>query len=202
MRFRGNVFGNNVPGIATRDGTSVFSNKDTLYFNPADFYLTRNTQGNPIVNLDDGFSGALLTLMDNTVLTSGVVEGPVNFTRSGVGTYDIGDWWNPASPTIITVPQGVSMVKLTARLNLLSNAVAPADSGYMTLALLKNGQSWLPSQRTRFMTLGSVSHITVMHAPPLPVKPGDQITYTVVAVFSNSFSILARNSYISIEKVS
>lgn len=184
MRVVGNVLADNAPGVTFRDGVSTFDRKTTLHVNPADFYLTRASDGNPIVNLDNGFSGVLLEGLADNSYASGVTE-----TESWAPEYyDVGGWFSTGSPTVITVPAGVSMIKAWVKV-VMTPTGTPTAAGYVTVAILKNGAAFIAGQalaRYAIVAANGIATVITFETPAVFVTPGDQLSVQITTVYATA----------------
>lgn len=126
-------------------------------------YYTQNFYSN---NPISEFSGALLTLT-NTRTWKSTSYNNVDWDKA---EYDTSGFYNPKQPTRLTIPRGVSKVRISANIT-WATVGTKFDEGYRAMKILKNGKSapGLPYQRYMGISTspGNISSTVI------PVKEGD-----------------------------
>lgn len=126
-------------------------------------YYTQNFYSN---NPISEFSGALLTLT-NTRTWKSTSYNNVDWDKA---EYDTSGFYNPKQSTRLTIPRGVSKVRLSANIA-WATVGTKFDEGYRAMKILKNGKSapGLPYQRYMGISTspGNISSTVI------PVKEGD-----------------------------
>lgn len=119
------------------------------------------------------------------------------FFTFGVVDYDIGGWWNPAFPTRLTVPQGVTKVRVHAQCIWQANS-----TGLRQLVIKKNGAFYPGDPCVNVVAAGGTTTDIDTHSPVLMVQPGD---YFEAEGFQTSGGVLkllsSTGTYLAIEAV-
>ena len=119
------------------------------------------------------------------------------FVTFGVVDYDYGDWFNPAYPTRLTVPEGVTRVKVHGQCIWQSNS-----SGLRQIVIKKNGNFYPGDPCVNVEAAGVTTTDIDAHSPVLEVQTGD---YFEMEVFQNSGStinlLVSTGTYLAIEAV-
>lgn len=128
----------------------------------------------------------------DTGLTSGVNTTP-SFVQGG--GYDAGGWFNAGSPTILTVPAGVSLIQVWGRITVTPSGT-PATTSHFTVSVLKNGSGALfqPGAfalRYPMVFANNTASAPTFMSPPVVVSPGDQISFSFNATFAGAASVTA-----------
>jgi len=167
--------------VIFKNGIHTFT-YDTVSFNHSQFYLTKDSLGNPEVNLSELSprpinSRALLSKTTANTITDNAAAATLSWE---VEREDLGGWFTPASPTQLTVPSGVSLVRITCKVG-VADATAPGATSYTTLNVLKNGASLVPNEASRITSIPVTTIITVafVNTRVLTVVPGDVFTLTI-----------------------
>lgn len=203
MRVKGNILADNI-GQATgtirfTDGANTYPTADELNFNNNDFYLSRDLGGDPVLNMNDRFKGCLARMDTNNSLSTGVGE-LLTFTEE---LYDIGNWFTGPSGSSFTVPANVYRVIAFVRI-LVATTGTPANvaemfGSFLTITVLNNSIA-IPTGGTAVRTILNSGNTTISFSTaPLPVYPGDVLTFQVTATFPGSgitaVSVTAANTY-------
>lgn len=94
-------------------------------------------------------------------------------------TYDVGGWFASSGDSRMTVPSGVSYVRVYAQLNMANSA-----TGRREVSILTNGGASSPRPLWRELNPdASVTTTMSFVSPPIPVVAGD---YFEVTMFQNS----------------
>lgn len=194
-----------VPQVTVKDGIHIFTD-DTVSFNHNHFYLTKDSLGNPTVNLSESNPRPATSraVLSKTTATSIVDDAAATTLSWEVENEDLGNWFNPASPTQLVVPAGVSNVRVTCKVGVASGTAAGANS-YTTLSVLKNGTALVPNETHRLENISVSTVITVafVNSRVLPVSPGDIFTLTIaVNSWGANPAIATGPTYFSIEAIS
>ncbi|MEP9389668.1 hypothetical protein [Mesorhizobium sp. KR9-304] len=111
------------------------------YFTVVMYYFNASAQNVPAADanvwfaidvLPNPFSGALVKRTTNQLISSTTA-----IMTWEAEQYDVGGWWSGGSPTRLTVPSGVTKVRLTA------NIRPGSTSGKIFIRTLKNGSSFV-----------------------------------------------------------
>lgn len=155
----------------TGDDPTVFR-KPVLKFNRGDFYVTPDSSGNPIVNLAGSAPiGQVLAVLsaDMPNITAATITPLTGLISGGI---NIGGW--TIGDSSITVPAGVSKVKVIAQVDLSGETA----SGTRNITILKNGTNY----RTNLsidskLRGGAVGEALTIQATSfiLDVVPGDTL---------------------------
>ncbi len=97
----------------------------------------------------------------------------------GLAAYDFGGWFSPSTSTIVTVPNGVTRVRVLSQV-LFIGAFGAAD--IVKIAPTKNGSPILEGGRVSYLPKASVFNTWTMINPPFDVVPGDTLGVEVNAV--------------------
>lgn len=108
--------------------------------------------------------------------------------------YDTDGFWSAANPTRLTVPAGVTMVRLYGCLN------PTVLSGNLALSVYKNGASFRGGAQTGGPT-GYTNVMPSLATPPIPVVEGDYFELRFNRNASGSLTYGASQSYLAIEVV-
>jgi hypothetical protein len=89
--------------------------------------------------------------------------------------YDVGDWFAGGSPSLLTVPAGVTFARVGFRTS-ASIAGTPNAAGYLNAQIIKNGSAISPSMFARVNAIpvtGSIGAVVDIWSPILAVTAGD-----------------------------
>lgn len=123
--------------------------------------------GRVLVDIQPSY-GSVYSVADNSTKT-------VTFNRV---LYDTATSWSAGSPTRITVPSGVSVVRLSARVQLIVSGTLGANE-HVKLNILQNGNLWeeISNQSTSVYLTNRVfagdEESIELYRPPMIVTPGD-----------------------------
>jgi hypothetical protein len=146
------------------------------------------------------FSGALVTKSADQT-TADYATAPVNVTWNDEagGGYDVGGWHDTGSNTSrLTVPSGVSRVRLCAQLNISAASVGGVQDVICTL--LKNGGAFDGNVSRATDPTASVRTLNIA-TPVLAVSPGDYFELQYQISTDTSITVHADTSWFAIEKV-
>lgn len=150
-----------------------------------------------IVPVSEPFRGALVRLAASW---TGIPSWPgvIAWTEE---VYDTDAFWALGAPTRLTVPAGVSKVRLIGG----ANFEALATAGSISLEVLKNGAALPvggPSFNMRAGATGSSENAASVVSPVLPVTGGDYFELQATASMSGQDQILTgKGTYFGIEVV-
>lgn len=128
------------------------------------------------------FRGALARLAVNTGVPNGA-DTPIAW--SGV-LYDTDGIWDAASPSRLTVPAGVSRVRITGFIALTD--LGPETSGIRVCVIKKNGVRFPGGQE---LLMSGRPFLLPADTAAVPVVPGD---YFEVCVYQNSGSAISTDT--------
>lgn len=111
--------------------------------------------------------------------------------------YDVGGWWVIGSPTIFTVPSGVTRVNISAALRL---ANITADM-YVFIAIQKNSSSDYPGVALQATEVGTSPMNLGCASIGVPCVATDTFRLVVVVETDTSVDIIAARSFMSIQAV-
>lgn len=203
------VAGDGISVDASDSANPIVSNDGVITIVAGSNITVDNTDPqNPVVSASGGggsFSGALVS-------RTATINGSISFNAAAPTTfpwdtenYDVGGWFNIASPTIFTVPSGVSRVRLVA--NLSFNIVNPGAS-YIRFA--KNGTP-LGAGGGSVETVGNADVPFTKYnvsTAVIEVIPGDTFALQVFAISGGVATLQVGavpagfSTWMSIEKVS
>lgn len=154
----------------------------------------------PFAPITKTFSGACV---DRATLVAKAIAVGANTTLDfAAGAYDVGGWFNPGTPTVLTVPAGVTRVRDSVSCALFANF------GINDVVLLRtalNGVVNLPAGQVTYSlgpnTLGNWARTS----PPYSVTPGDTISVQIIATVLTPAVFLVfgtANSSLCVEAVS
>lgn len=95
-----------------------------------------------------------------------------------VEDYDIGGWFNPVTPTFVTVPPGVTRVRSFFGVN-FTGAFGASDDVFCTPSI--NGVVFAGLHRAVYLPPSGVFNIWVTQSPVYDVAPGDELAVNVRA---------------------
>lgn len=130
------------------------------------------TVANAKTTLAPAFQGALVKLTGAEIMTTG------NSVPWDEEIYDVGDWWDSGEPTRLTVPTGVTRVRVSGS---IYNSVVPTDGQAM---FFKNGAAFDGSGYERH---DNANQANGLRSAVLEVTPGDYFEYHMI--FSGSQTI-------------
>lgn len=138
--------------------------------------------------------GALVTFSEDQTNQDFTTPTPISWDSQ---TRDVGAWWNPASPTIFTVPAGVSKVRVGFGLRIESITAGDAVSAYIE----KNSSSAFVGNAKFQLDCGITVYGLTIFTAAIPVNPGDTFRAVLDAETDPSISLIASASWFTIEKV-
>ncbi|MBZ9713738.1 hypothetical protein [Deinococcus multiflagellatus] len=141
-------------------------------------YLPKGVAGP--VDPEDLPGGALLTLGGNLVIPN-AADTALAWSEAA---YDDQEFWSPAAPTRLTVPEGVSRVGLSGAVS-FDGASA---TGYRSALIKKNGQRFAGGREG---LQGNGLFLTQASTAMVPVQPGD---FFELFAYQNSGSALATDN--------
>lgn len=131
------------------------------------------------------FMGALVQMSEAQNISSG------SFTTLQWGTevYDTDNIFDPANPTRLTVPAGVSVVRIIANITFASNA-----AGGRRLQTLKNGAAHSGRLYVAYQAMSGADTRIYAATPPLQVAPGDYFELQAYQDSGSTINILAQTA--------
>lgn len=191
--------GGGITSVSISDGTHDFSSSSGAFsVNENDFYLDKDSSGNPKINLNKRFLGALIQKSSNQTFTTSSLADVTWDTEQ----YDVGGWFDSGSDNVnFVIPNGVSIIRASLNINWESTAL----EGERLIAILKNSaffggnavwQSNFPANAA-----GTDRNTTInISTPPLFVTPGDTIGVQVRQETGSDLDVLsAFSTWFSIE---
>lgn len=150
---------------------------------------------------DPAFSSTYAPAHSGALVRLSAAESIANSTLTDVPwdveVYDEGGWWVVGSPTRLTVPAGVSKVRLTGCV-----AWASATAGERLFRILKNGAGVYGLPQVRNVPGATSSIYQAASSAVITATPGDYFTLNVRQISGGALNITADpESYFSIEKV-
>lgn len=112
--------------------------------------------------------------------------------------FDEGDWWSAANPSRLTVPAGVTKVRVLGSVVFAANA-----TGIRQVVILKNGANFAGRPATGYNASSSGNYTTFMASGVLDVTPGDYFEFRVYQSSGGALNVLALDSsnWFGIEEV-
>jgi hypothetical protein len=146
------------------------------------------------------FSGALVTKSaDQTTADYATAPVLVTWNDEAGGGYDVGGWHDTGANTSrLTVPAGVSRVRLTAQLNISSASVGGVQD--VVFELLKNNGAF-DGNPTRATDPTATVRTLNIATPVIEVAPGDYFELRYQISTDTSITVHADTSWFAIEAV-
>lgn len=155
--------------------------------------FTIDNGGNTAVNsvVSSAPRGALVYRTSNQSISNSTATA----IQWQIEDYDNGNWWTSGSSTRLTVPSGISYVRISA------NVVwAGASGGFRQLSINKNGSSVRGGGREVVDAATGIGHSLNVVSAPMAVSPGDYFEIIVQQNSGSAINITSGNSvYASIE---
>lgn len=105
-------------------------------------------------------------------------------------SYDVGTWWSSGAPTRLTIPAGVTRIRMYANIRTDDN------SFILTLAIIKNGSVWAEGPMTREDRQRTEQNLS---SGPINVVEGDY--FEIQAASSSAQNAIVSNTWFSIEAI-
>lgn len=119
------------------------------------------------------------------------------FVTFGVVDYEYGEWFNSSYPTRLTVPEGVTKVKVHGQCIWQSNS-----TGLRQIVLKKNGAFYPGDPCVNVEAAGVTTTDIDAHSPMLEVQAGDYFEMEVFHTAGATINLLASTgTYLAIEAV-
>lgn len=145
------------------------------------------------------FSGALVTKASDQLLANYTTDVAVTWDDETGGGYDLGGWHdNSTNNTRLTVPAGVSRVRLRAQLDITGASVGGVSDA---CRILKNGsEDWDGRANGAMRPTASVRTHNIC-TPVVNVTPGDYFELKYFISTDTAINVLADTSWFFIEAV-
>ena len=173
--------GSGVSSVTFTDGVRTFTGVSTLGFDHASFYLSRGSAANSAV-VNTRFRGAQVSKSGDQSIASGTASNTTltwEALRYDTEVNTANPIWSSGSNTLLTVPPGVSSVRITIGINWDDNGTAAGSGVMRQVILLKNGAGFVGSPTNQIApTIGNNTVVNVVSAV-LPVNGGDTFSIRV-----------------------
>lgn len=175
---------------------------ETTSVDPSDWFEIENTGGNSrkvkASNIGATFRGALVYRATDAGSIDYTGSVAVSFDEAGGESYDTDSFHDHVTnPTRLTVPSGVSKVRLTGGINYGTGT----SGSFYQLGINKNASNAYPgSPQTLAEATSSAGRITVSTAV-LSVSAADYFELIFRSETDNAIVLLANNTYFSIEVI-
>lgn len=112
------------------------------------------------------------------------------------GGYDIGGWFNPGSPTILTVPPGVTRVRVWFNVGFSGDFIL-GDT--VSVRLFVNGALAAVPSEIRYVPVAGMLPIWMSSSPSFAVVPGDTLSvqFTVIKITGGTMLVSVDGSSVT-----
>ncbi len=141
----------------------------------------------------DTYRGALVYKNVAQTAANFTTAANVSFTTED---HDTDGFWDAGSPTIFTIPSGVSRVRLSAGISIVN---VTADL-YASASITKGGADFVGSARTRIQNSSTTERVNLSTAV-VSVSAGNTFAVNLLVITDTSIDLDATSTWFSIEVV-